>query len=89
MTNEMWRQGISLIGAAIGLWAFIMLQLERKGWGPKDAKYLFTCIFAGSFLSWAAILDRNVGFIILNIVFTLFAIRGIGQRIWNGIWRNK
>jgi hypothetical protein len=85
--HELYRQGISLFGALLGLWAFIMLQLEVKGWGPKDVKYLVTCIVAGSLMSSAAIIDRNIGFIILNVVFTLFAIRGIIQMYWFQLWR--
>ena len=85
--SNFWCQVISIIGAGIGLWAFIMLQLEKRGWGAKDTKYLILCVIAGSFLSWAAIVQQNIGFIVLNIVFTLFAIRGIGQRIKSSIFR--
>ena len=85
--SNFWCQTISIIGAAVGLWAFILLQLEKPGWGAKDSKYLTLCVIAGSLLSWAAIVQQNIGFVVLNVVFTLFAIWGIGQRIKSSIWK--
>jgi hypothetical protein len=72
---EIVRQSISLIGATFGLWAFIMLQLEH--WSFRGSKYLLACAVAGLFLTASAIIDKNIGFFVLNGAFTTFSIRGL------------
>ena len=76
------KQSISLVGAAFGLFAYIMLQLEKRGWGAKDRNYLLFCTVGGTFLSIASIWDKNIGFTLLNTVFTAFSIAGLIKRYY-------
>jgi hypothetical protein len=69
-----WHQIPSLFGAFFCLLSFIMLQLVRPGWGAKDWKYLSMCVLGGSCLVVSSILDKNIGFTLLNTIYTALAL---------------
>jgi hypothetical protein len=65
-------QLLSIIGALIILWGFIMLQLGR--WGPKDSKYLQSVYWGSLLMLIAAGIMGNYGFMLINGVFMLVVL---------------
>lgn len=68
-------QLISLAGAAMILGAYAALQ---RGWmGLRDRSYHLLNFFGSALLTWVAIEDRRVGFIILEAAWALLSIPGM------------
>jgi hypothetical protein len=74
----MFFQSMSLLGAALILGAYIALQ--RGITGPNDRWYNAANFIGSSLLAWVAIVDRRVGFIVLESAWALFSIPGMLRR---------
>lgn len=74
----MFYQAISLVGAAMILAGYIGLQLGH--FTPRSR--LFNALnFAGSaLLTWVAIIDWRVGFILLEAIWALLSVPGMVRR---------
>jgi hypothetical protein len=68
----MLRQTVSLVGAALILAAYLALQ---RGWLPREDRRYNALNFVGSaLLTWAAVGDRNWGFIVLEGSWALLSL---------------
>jgi hypothetical protein len=76
----MFFQSMSIVGAALILGAYIALQ--RGITGPDDRWYNAANFIGSALLAWVAIVDRRVGFIVLESAWALFSIPGM-------LWRRK
>lgn len=74
----MFYQSISLVGAALILAGYIGLQLDYFSRGDR----LFNVLnFVGSaLLTWVAVKDWRVGFIVLEAAWALLSIPGMFRR---------
>ena len=71
-------QLMSLTGAVLILGAYAALQ---RGWTGADNRWYNVANFVGSaLLAWVAIVDRRVGFIVLETVWALFSVPGMLRR---------
>lgn len=71
-------QVVSLLGAALILAGYFGLQ---RGFFHRDDRWFNILNFAGSaLLAWVAIVDRRVGFIILETVWALLSVPGMIKR---------
>lgn len=67
-------QLISLVGAAMILAAYLALQ---RGWMQRESRTFNALNFVGSvLLTYVAVLDRRVGFIILEGAWALLSLPG-------------
>jgi hypothetical protein len=67
-------QLVSLIGAALILAAYVALQ---RGWLPREGRAYNALNFAGSsLLTYAAVRNWNLGFIILEGAWALLSLPG-------------
>lgn len=64
----------SLVGAALILGAYIALQ---RGWLPRESRQYNALNLVGSLLlTWSAVRDWNLGFIILEASWALLSLPG-------------
>ncbi|MDQ6860405.1 MAG: hypothetical protein M3032_04520 [Verrucomicrobiota bacterium] len=74
----MFYQFVSLVGAALILAGYIALQ---RGWLDRGDRLFNILNFAGSALiTWIAVLDWRVGFVILEAAWALLSIPGMFRR---------
>jgi hypothetical protein len=71
-------QLVSLVGAALILAAYVALQ---RGWLPRESRLYNALNFVGSLLlTYVAVKDRRVGFIILEGAWALLSLPGMLRR---------
>ena len=71
-------QLVSLIGAALILAAYVALQ---RGWLPRESRLYNALNFVGSaLLTYVAVKDRRMGFIILEAAWALLSLPGMLRR---------
>jgi hypothetical protein len=71
-------QLVSLIGAALILAAYVALQ---RGWLPRESRLYNALNFVGSgLLTYIAVKDRRMGFIILEAAWALLSLPGMLRR---------
>lgn len=71
-------QLVSIAGAALILFAYVQLQRGRL---PRESRTYNALNLAGSLLlTWAAVRDRNLGFIILEGSWALLSLPGTFRR---------
>ena len=71
-------QSMSIVGAALILGAYI--DLQRGMTGPDDRWYNAANFIGSALLAWVAIVDRRIGFIVLESAWALFSIPGMFRR---------
>jgi len=71
-------QSVSLLGAALVLAAFFALQRGR--WRSDQAVYLWCNALGAALLTFVALADRRLGFIVLECAWTAIAAAGL----WRG-----
>jgi hypothetical protein len=75
----MLHQLSSVVGAALVLGAYLALQ---RGWlTSADRLYNALNLIGAALLTWVAIADRRVGFILLEGVWALLSLPGTVRRI--------
>ena len=75
---QLFDQVVSLLGAALILAAYVALQ---RGWLPRESRLYNTLNFAGSaLLTYVALKDRRVGFIILEGAWAVLSLPGMIRR---------
>ena len=71
----MFNQLLSVVGAGLVLGAYIALQ---RRWLASDARVYNAMNFVGAvLLTWVAVADRRVGFIILEGAWALLSLPGM------------
>jgi hypothetical protein len=71
-------QLVSLVGAALVLAAYVALQ---RGWLPRESRLYNALNFVGSLLlTYVAVKDRRVGFIVLEGAWALLSLPGMLRR---------
>ncbi len=71
-------QIVSLVGAALILAAYVALQ---RGWMPRESRLYNALNFFGSvLLTYVAVKDRRMGFIILEGAWALLSLPGMLRR---------
>ena len=71
-------QLIGLLGAALVLGAYVALQ---RGWLPRDSRAYNALNFTGAaLLTYVAVLDRRLGFILLEGAWALLSLPGTVRR---------
>ena len=74
----MFFQALSLVGAAMILVAYAALQ---RGAMSREDRWFNLLNFAGSaLLAWVAIVDRRVGFIVLETAWALLSLPALVKR---------
>ena len=74
----MFYQLISLVGAVVILVAYVALQL---GWMTGQDRWFNFLNFAGSsLLTWVAVVDWRVGFIVLESAWAVLSLFGMLRR---------
>jgi drug/metabolite transporter (DMT)-like permease len=74
----MFYQTISLIGAALILAGYVSLQ---RGWLDRQDRLFNVLNFVGSILlTWVAVIDWRVGFIVLEGSWALISLPGVFRR---------
>lgn len=68
----MFFQILSLVGAVLVLGAFALLNAGKLG--PAQRTYVFMNFVGASLLTWVAIEDRRVGFILLESSWALLSL---------------
>ena len=67
-----WIQAVSLVGAVLILAAFVALQ---RGWARSSAAaYLWANFVGSSLLAAVAIVDRRLGFVLLEVVWAAVSL---------------
>jgi hypothetical protein len=75
---RLFDQIVSLLGAALILAAYVALQ---RGWLPRESRAYNALNFVGSaLLTYVAVQDRRVGFIILEGAWALLSMPGMFRR---------
>jgi hypothetical protein len=75
MSEQLLHQVASVVGAACILVAYALLQMGKLG---RETRLFNALNFIGSsILAWIAIVDRRVGFIILEVVWALISLPGL------------
>ena len=75
---QLFDQLVSLLGAALILAAYVGLQ---RGWLPRESRLYNALNFVGSgLLTYVAIKDRRMGFIILEAAWALLSVPGMFKR---------
>ena len=75
-------QAVSLIGAVLVLSGYVALQ---RGWLSGDDRLFNLLNFVGAgLLTWVAIVDRRVGFILLEGAWALLSLPGVVRRRQRG-----
>ncbi|MFN2566739.1 MAG: hypothetical protein ABR499_17215 [Gemmatimonadaceae bacterium] len=71
----MFYQAISLIGAVLVLSGYVALQ---RGWLAGEDRLFNLLNFVGAgLLTWVAVIDRRVGFILLEGAWALLSLPGV------------
>ena len=74
----MFYQAISLVGAAMILVAYASLQ---RGTMSREDRWFNLLNFVGSaLLAWVAVIDRRVGFIVLESAWALLSLPALVRR---------
>ena len=68
----MFLQALSLIGALLVLGAFALLNTGKLR--PTDLSYGLANFVGASFLAWVAVVDRRVGFILLESAWAVLSL---------------
>ena len=75
---QLFDQLVSLIGAVLILGAYLALQ---RGWLPRESRLYNALNFVGSgLLTYVAVKDRRMGFIILEAAWALLSVPGMLKR---------
>ncbi len=75
---QLFDQLVSLVGAALILVAYLALQ---RGWMPRESRLYNALNFVGSgLLTYVAVKDRRMGFIILEAAWALLSLPGMLRR---------
>lgn len=75
---QLFDQLVSLIGAALILAAYVALQ---RAWLPRESRLYNALNFVGSaLLTYIAVKDRRMGFIILEAAWALLSVPGMVRR---------
>jgi len=75
---QLFDQLVSLVGAALILAAYVALQRE---WLPRESRLYNALNFVGSgLLTYIAVKDRRMGFIILEAAWALLSVPGMIKR---------
>ena len=75
---QLFDQLVSLVGAALILAAYLALQ---RSWLPRESRLYNAMNFVGSgLLTYVAIKDGKVGFIILEAAWALLSVPGMFRR---------
>jgi hypothetical protein len=75
---QLFDQLVSLVGAALILVAYLALQ---RGWMPRESRLYNALNFVGSgLLTYVAVKDRRMGFIILEAAWALLSLPGMIRR---------
>lgn len=68
----MFMQIVSILGASLILLAYLS---NSRGWlGPRDRWYNLMNLVGGLLLLWVAVVDRRIGFVILEGAWALIAL---------------
>lgn len=73
----MFVQGLSLVGAALILGAFFALQ--RHLWTSRSAPYLWANFVGALLLTVVAVIDRRLGFVLLEVTWAAVSLWSIVQ----------
>jgi hypothetical protein len=65
-------QFVSLAGAVLILAAYALSQAGRLG--PRDVSYMVMNVVGASLLTWVAVVDRRVGFILLEGAWAVLSL---------------
>ena len=68
-------QVVSLLGAVLILFAYIATQ--RGVWTPDRTSYLWANFVGSTLLAIVAILDRRLGFILLEVIWAAVSLWGL------------
>ena len=74
----MFHQLLSVVGAVLVLGAYVALQ--RRWLGSADRTYNALNFVGAALLTWVAIADRRVGFIVLEGAWALLSLPGTLRR---------
>lgn len=74
-------QGVSLVGAALILGAYLGLQLDR--WSSDASGYLWANLLGALLLAVVALWDRRIGFVLLEAAWAGVSVRSLLRR-WTG-----
>jgi hypothetical protein len=75
---QLFDQLVSLVGAALILAAYVALQ---RAWLPRESRLYNALNFVGSgLLTYVAVKDGKIGFIILEAAWALLSIPGMFRR---------
>jgi len=75
---QLFDQLVSRVGAALILVAYLALQ---RGWMPRESRLYNALNFVGSgLLTYVAVKDRRMGFIILEAAWALLSLPGMLRR---------
>ena len=75
---QLFDQLVSLVGAVLILAAYLALQ---RSWLPRESRLYNAMNFVGSgLLTYIAIKDRRMGFIILEAAWALLSVPGMLKR---------
>ncbi|GMV04944.1 MAG: hypothetical protein AMXMBFR53_12240 [Gemmatimonadota bacterium] len=74
----MFYQALSLVGALLVLGAFGLLNAGRQK--PADLSYVLMNFVGASLLTWVAVADRRVGFILLESTWALMSLLPLLRR---------
>jgi hypothetical protein len=72
-------QGVSVLGAVMVLGAYAMIQVGA--WRELDAGYLALNVVGSLLLGIVAVLERQVGFILLEFAWAALAVFGVIRAI--------
>jgi hypothetical protein len=75
---ELVVQVTSLSGAGLVLLAFVALQRGR--WSSRDSGYLWCNFLGAALLTIVAVVDRRIGFIVLEAVWALVSLHAMFRR---------
>jgi uncharacterized membrane protein len=78
VTVEMLNQIVSVVGAVLILVAYFALQTNRLQ--QRDRRFSAMNFVGSVLLTWVAVVDRQVGFILLEGTWALLSIPGMVRR---------
>ena len=71
-------QGVSIVGAFLILLAFVAIQ--RRWWRPDQPAYLWSNFVGAALLGIVAVINRSIGFVILETVWAGVALWSLIRR---------